>query len=165
MVIVEVVVHDRWTAVDECPLIEAKPFITDAIGTLPGLHQERKTVRAGQRFGARLPFVAKNDHEVDGFDPSLQDFVGRQALRLVAEKLGHSCALWNGNIDLGFLVFFLLHPLCLPLDIPRRPVVEIVLAVSFDDLPLTLRPPLTNLIGELSDLVFVFKERPSSQKC
>lgn len=74
----------------------------------------------------------------------------------MVEDLCQSRAFWDGDIDDRLRILLLFFPLCLPFNILRGTVVEIMLAVLFDDLLIALCMSCADFIGELPDLFLIF---------
>lgn len=85
MVVIKVVVHDSGTAIPVCKgaLFTRESLITDAIGTLRCMHEERESIGAGQRVDFCFEWLRFDGQA--GFG-SLLDAVALDRLSLVAES-------------------------------------------------------------------------------
>lgn len=103
----------------------------------------------------RLAFVAQRHHELDSFDPLFENLILCETIRLMAKNMRQPVAFWYVHIDDRFCVLLLFLPPCLLLNVPSGTVVEVILAVFFDDLLFAVRPLLWDFVGELSDLFII----------
>ena len=98
--------------------------------------------------------MAQGSHQLSSLDMGLEKVLAAHVCRLVAEDPGQLGVFGNGELDCRPDVLLLCFATCLPLNVPGRALVEVVIAIFRHDSLLTLCSLGPNLGSEIANLLF-----------